>query len=280
MNFKSLSNGILAATVATSLFAQDGLERIGKPIPNGIGLQPAASEDAAVTHQLNNILLWLSVFLSLFVCVLLIIVVVKFRDTGKEPKRFSHNTPLEIAWTLIPVVILVILGVFSVPALMRQVSHPEGDVTIRVTGLQWSWDYEYPEEGVSFSSLMIRDKSLLEAYGYQQDEYLLAVDNPIVVPVGKDVIVEVTASDVIHSWKIPALAVQTDGVPGRTLVQHFRAEKEGVYFGQCSELCGKDHAYMPITLLVVSEEKYAQWLDEAKNNSNFFYEPQPQFFNM
>ncbi|MCB2132294.1 MAG: cytochrome c oxidase subunit II, partial [Rhodobacteraceae bacterium] len=134
---------------------------------------------------------------------------------------------------------------------------------IKATGNQWFWSYEYPDEGISFDSFMLGEDALAEN-GYSEDEYLLATDNAVVVPVGKTVVVNVTAADVIHSWAVPAFAVKQDGVPGRIAQLWFAAEKEGVYFGQCSELCGKDHAYMPITVKVVSEEAYAAWLARTK----------------
>jgi cytochrome c oxidase subunit 2 len=157
----------------------------------------------------------------------------------------------------------VFIGAFSLPVLFKQQVIPEGDITIKVTGYQWFWGYEYVDEGFSFDSFMLaRDE--LEEYGYSQDEYLLATDTAVVVPVGKTVVMQVTAADVIHSWTIPAFGVKQDAVPGRLAELHFTPEREGVYFGQCSELCGKDHAYMPITVKVVSQEAYDTWLENAR----------------
>lgn len=249
---------------ATVAMAEAGLD-VGKPTAGAIGLQPAVGEVALRTEALNHGLIWLSIAISLFVTVLLVIVVVRFRDTGKEPKRFSHNTPLEIAWTLIPVLILVVLAFFSVPALKAQLDHPEGEVVVRATGYQWYWSYEYPEEGVSFDSYMLQRDQLAE-YGYEDDMYLLAVDNAVVVPENTDVIVEIQGADVIHAWKIPAFAVMADAVPGRTQVQHFNVPA-GTYFGQCSELCGKLHAYMPIEVRVVTQDEYQTWLEKQKSGS-------------
>ncbi len=272
MNIMRMKSGILgamAAATASASFAQDALnnvadaERVGKPVDGGIWFPPSVGEVAEQGHALNVGLIWLSFIISIFVVVLLLIVIVRFRDTGKEPKRFSHNTPLEIAWTLIPVLVLVVLAVFSVPALRAQLSVPQADVLIKVTGLQWSWDYEYPEEGIYFNSYRLEKDELAE-YGYRDDEYLFAVDNPMVVPVGKNVVLQITSDNVIHSWKLPSLYVMKDAVPGRTEVTFFNADREGLYFGQCSELCGKDHAYMPIVVKVVSEEEYQEWLDAAK----------------
>lgn len=258
----SLAYGATAALFASSVFAQE-LERVGKPTQDGMWFQPAVGEKAQMAQALNTGLIYLCIAISLFVVVLLGIVIVKFRDTGKEPKRFTHNSMLEIAWTLVPVLVLVVLSIFSVPALLAQVTHPKADLVIKVTGNQWYWNYEYPEEGIVFDSIMLTREELAE-YGYQDDEYLLAVDNAVVVPVNANVTVQMTAMQVIHSWKIPSLYVMADAVPGRTTIQSFKADKVGMYFGQCSELCGKNHAYMPIVLKVLSEEDYAEWLKGAK----------------
>lgn len=264
--FAKLSTFLTTTTVAGMAFAQDSLgelERVGKPVPSGTSLQPAVTGVAEGAHRLNGGLNVLIIAISIFVCLLLIYVIFAFRDRGREPRRFSHNTPLEIAWTLIPVVILVVLAAYSLPQLKNQTIVPEGEVVVKVTGYQWYWSYEYPDEGIAFDSYMLEKEQLAE-YGYTDDEYLLAVDNAMVVPVGVDVRVIVTAADVIHSWKVPSFAVQTDAVPGRAAETWFNAKKEGLYFGQCSELCGKLHAYMPIAVKVVSQEAYAEWLEAAK----------------
>jgi cytochrome c oxidase subunit 2 len=159
-------------------------------------------------------------------------------------------------------VILVFIGAFSLPVLFKQQEIPEGDVYIKVTGYQWFWGYEYTDHDFGFESFMLA-KDDLEEYGYSEDEYLLATDTAVVVPVGQTVVMDVTAADVIHSWTIPAFGVKQDAVPGRIAQLWFEAEREGVYFGQCSELCGKDHAYMPITVKVVSQEAYDDWLQGA-----------------
>ena len=181
------------------------------------------------------------------------------------PARFTHNSPLEVAWTLIPVLILVFIGSFSLPELFKQqdFKQVEADITIKATGNQWFWSYEYPEEGIAFDSFMLAREDLA-ANGYDDSLYLLATDTAVVLPVGKTIVVQVTASDVIHAWKVPAFGVMQDAVPGRLAQLWFKAEKEGIYFGQCSEICGKDHAYMPITVKVVSEEAYAKWVEGAK----------------
>jgi cytochrome c oxidase subunit 2 len=198
-----------------------------------------------------------------FVGALLLYAIVRFnRRANPTAASFTHNTPIEIAWTVVPILILVFIGSFSLPELFRQQEIPEGDINIKVTGYQWYWGYEYTDHEFGFESFMLA-KEDLAANGYAEDEYLLATDTAVVVPVGKTVVMQVTGADVIHSWTIPAFGVKQDAVPGRLAELWFKAEKEGIYFGQCSELCGKDHAYMPITVKVVSEEAYQEWLDGA-----------------
>lgn len=253
----------LAAVSAMPARAQDGLEIIGAPKPGGTGFQPAATELARDLQWLDGMILVIITIITLFVCALLVIVMVRYnRKSNPNPASFTHNSPLEIAWTVVPIVILVFIGAFSLPVLFKQQEIPEADINIKVTGYQWYWGYEYTDHDFAFDSFMLaRDE--LEEYGYSQDEYLLATNTAVVVPVGKTVVMQVTAADVIHSWTIPAFGVKQDAVPGRLAELWFNAEKEGVYFGQCSELCGKDHAYMPITVKVVSEEAYEMWLNGA-----------------
>ena len=199
------------------------------------------------------------------VCLLLLYVIFRFnRRVNPNPSSFTHNSPLEVAWTIGPIVILVFIGAFSLPVLFKQQEIPDGDIYIKVTGYQWYWGYEYTDHEFGFESFLLAREDL-EDHGYSQDEYLLATDTAVVVPVGKTVVMDVTAADVIHSWTIPAFGVKQDAVPGRIAQLWFNAEKEGVYFGQCSELCGKDHAYMPITVKVVSQEAYDAWLAASKD---------------
>ncbi|SDN47947.1 cytochrome c oxidase subunit 2 [Lutimaribacter pacificus] len=252
-----------AAFTAAPAFAQEGLEIIGKPTEGGMGFQPAATELARDLQGLDGLILVIITAITLLVCVLLLYVIFRYnRRVNPSPASFTHNSPLEVAWTIGPIVILVFIGAFSLPVLFKQQEIPEGDIYIKVTGYQWYWGYEYTDHEFGFESfLLARDE--LEENGYSQDEYLLATDTAVVVPVGKTVVMDVTAADVIHSWTIPAFGVKQDAVPGRIAQLWFSAEKEGVYFGQCSELCGKDHAYMPITVKVVSQEAYDDWLQGA-----------------
>jgi len=262
-----LSAGITSMAMAGAVLAQDGitgLETVGKPLADGTGFQPAATELAVDQQWLDHMLLILCAVVAGLVVLLLLVVILRYNSRANpNPARFTHNTPLEIVWTLIPILILVTLGSFSLPILFKQQEIPVADVTIKATGNQWFWSYEYPDEGIAFDSFLLERERLAE-YGYAPDEYLLATDNAVVVPVGKTVVVQVTGADVIHSWTIPAFAVKQDAVPGRIAELWFKADREGVYFGQCSELCGKDHAYMPITVKVVSEQVYADWLARTK----------------
>jgi cytochrome c oxidase subunit 2 len=168
-----------------------------------------------------------------------------------------------VTWTVVPILILVIIGAFSLPILFNQQEMPDDpDVVIKATGLQWYWNYEYPDHEFAFDSFML-EPGQLEDYGYTQDEYRLATDTAVVVPVGATVLVQVTAADVIHSWTVPSFGVKQDGVPGRLGELWFSPVQEGIYFGQCSELCGINHAFMPITVKVVSQDAYDAWLDGA-----------------
>ena len=261
-----------ATLLGASTNAQENLELIGVPTPSGTGFQPAVTELARDLQWLDGMLLIIITAISLFVVFLLGYVIFRFnRKANPEPSSFTHNTPVEVAWTVVPIVILVFIGAFSIPVLFKQQVIPDGDINIKVTGYQWYWGYEYTDHGFGFDSMLIGDgkvltpeveEELIEA-GYSKDEFLLATDTAVVVPVDKVVVMQVTGADVIHSWTIPAFGVKQDAVPGRLGQLWFKAEKEGVYFGQCSELCGKDHAYMPITVKVVSQENYEAWLSGA-----------------
>jgi len=252
--------------IASTAWAQDvlgELPTIGKPEPRGVNFQPAATELARDQQWLDHFVLIIITVITVFVCLLLLAVILRYNSRSNPvPAKFTHNTPLEIGWTLVPVLILVTIGAFSLPALFRSQEMPaDPDVVIKAIGNQWYWSYEYPENGLSFDAIMLT-KEELAANGYAEDEYLLATDNAVVVPVGQTVLLQVTANDVIHSWTIPAFAVKQDAVPGRIAQAWFNVEQEGVYFGQCSELCGINHAYMPIVVKAVSPEVYAAWVAE------------------
>jgi cytochrome c oxidase subunit 2 len=276
-----LSLFALLAATAAPVAAQDGA--VGKPQEGGIGFQEAATKLARDIHWLDHMILIIITAIVILVCVLLAIVILRYNSRANpKPASFTHNTPVEVAWTIIPIVILVFIGAFSLPVLFDQQEIPEGEVNIKVTGNQWYWSYEYTDvEDVAFDSYMIGQPATMTsedeeagatAYiksdamvqklvdaGYNEDEFLLAVDNAVVIPVGRVVVMDVTGSDVIHSWTIPAFGVKQDAVPGRIAQLWFEAEEEGIFFGQCSELCGKDHAYMPIAVKVVSQDQYDAW---------------------
>lgn len=259
-------SGLFAAFAAAPAFAQDALgdlEIIGAPVDGKMGFQPAATVLAEDLQWLDGMLLVVCTVITLFVTGLLLWAAYRYnRKRNPEAASFTHHSPVEVAWTVIPIVILVFIGAFSLPILFKQQEIPEADITIKVTGYQWYWGYEYVDHEFAFDSFMLPREDL-EAAGYSQREYLLATDTSVVVPVGKTVVMQVTGADVIHAWTIPAFGVKQDAVPGRLAELWFAAEKEGIYFGQCSELCGKDHAYMPITVKVVSQEAYDAWLKGA-----------------
>ncbi|MCO4848957.1 MAG: cytochrome c oxidase subunit II [Yoonia sp.] len=256
---------ILAGASASAQDVTQELDIVGAPILGLTGFQPAATELARDVQWLDHWLLVLITVITLFVTGLMIWIAVRFNHkSNPSPRTFTHNSPLEVAWTIIPIVILVFVGAFSLPILFKQQEIPEADITIKVTGYQWYWGYEYVDDGVAFDSFMLAREEL-EEFGYSQNEYRLATDTSVVVPVGATIVMQLTGADVIHSWTIPAFGVKQDAVPGRLAQLWFAAEREGIYFGQCSELCGKDHAYMPITVKVVSQETYDAWLIEAKD---------------
>lgn len=251
------------AAAAGAQSALDGLEILGKPIPRGIDFQPAATELARDIQWLDGFLNIIMGAIVVFVTGLMLFVILRFnRRANPTPSKFTHNTIVEVSWTVFPILILGVIGVFSLPMLFKQQEIPIADVTIKATGYQWYWGYEYPDQEFSFDSFMLQ-RDELEDFGYSQDEYLLATDTAVVVPVGKIIVMQVTGADVIHSWAMPAFGVKQDGVPGRLAELWFSVEKEGIYFGQCSELCGKDHAYMPITVKAVSQDAYDAWLKGA-----------------
>jgi cytochrome c oxidase subunit 2 len=268
MSFKTslrgLSVGMASALMLASGAFAEGLEKIGVPVPDGTGFQPASTPVAVQAQALEHMVMWIIGAITVFVCALLLWVIVRFNaKANPTPAKFTHNTPLEVAWTLVPILVLVFIGSFSLPALFNQMEIPTPDLTIKATGNQWYWTYDYPDAGVSFDSVML-EKDKLEAAGYAKSDYLLAVDNALVVPVNKVVKVEMTGADVIHAFAVPAFGIMHSAVPGRLGETWFKATKEGIYFGQCTTLCGQGHAYMPIEVKVVSEEAYAKWVEGAK----------------
>ncbi len=239
------------------------LEVVGVPVQGGTGYMPAASPVAYDTHWVSYLVHYIMLAIVLFVILLVLFCMIRFnRRRNPTPAGFTHNTRIEVAWTLVPVLVLIVIGSFSLPVLFKQVNVPEADITIKTTGYQWFWGYEYPDYEFGFESFML-ERDELEAAGYDEGHYLMATDSAMVVPVDKTIRIQVTGADVIHSWKITSFGVHMDAVPGRLNETWFRADKEGIYFGFCSELCGLDHSFMPITVKVVSEEVYEEWLDWA-----------------
>ena len=226
-----------------------------------LGFQEAASETMRdIVNFHDKLLLPIIVAISVFVLFLMAYACIRFRASrNPNPSKRTHNVAVEVLWTLIPCFILIVIAVPSFKILYKQDTIPKADLTIKAIGYQWYWGYEYPDENIIFDSYMIEEKDLKA-----DQPRLLAVDNEVVVPVGKVVKVLITANDVLHAWALPSFGVKRDAVPGRINETWFRAEKEGTYYGQCSELCGIKHAFMPIAVKVVSEKEYQEWLSEAK----------------
>ncbi|MDE1936132.1 cytochrome c oxidase subunit II [Bradyrhizobium sp.] len=230
--------------------------KLGQPSPWEIGLQPSGSPVMDNITWFHNFLLVLITAITLFVLALLVIVIVKFNARANPvPSRTTHNTLIEVAWTLVPVLILVGIAVPSFRLLFQELDVPKADLTVKVTGKQWYWSYAYPDNGkFEFDSLLSKDKQ----------PRLLGVDNEMVVPVNKVVRVQITGADVIHSFAVPAFGIKIDAIPGRLNETWFKAEKTGMYYGQCSQLCGKDHAFMPIAVHVLTDQEFAAWVEDAK----------------
>ncbi len=252
-----------AATVATSLLATAGaaLAGVGQPSPWEIGLQDSGSPIMDDITRFNEFLFWITTGIAVFVLILLAIIIVRFNARANPtPSRATHNTPLEIIWTVVPVVILLLIAVPSFRLLFLELDVPKPDLTVKATGKQWYWSYDYPDNGnFEFDSEIVADKDLKPG-----QPRLLTVDNEMVVPVNKIVHVLVTGADVIHSFTVPSLGIRIDAIPGRINDTWFKAKHQGLYYGQCSELCGTDHAFMPIVVRVVGDDDFSKWVDAAK----------------
>ena len=246
-------------TALTTIFSTEALAN--QPKEWQLGFQNPASDGMRdIVNFHNNLLLPIIIAISVFVLFLMIYACVRFRASRNPvPSKTTHNFAIEILWTLIPCLILIIMAVPSFQILYKQDTIPKAEVTIKAVGYQWYWGYEYPDENIIFESYMIKEEDLKE-----NQPRLLTVDNEVVVPVNKVVKVLITANDVLHAWALPSFGVKRDAVPGRINETWFKAEKVGTYYGQCSELCGIQHAFMPIAVKVVSEEDYVEWLSEAK----------------
>ena len=269
-----------AASAAWAQAQETGSETIrtiGEPLPGQMGFQPAVTDIMKQTTWFHNdILMPLIVFLTLFVAVLMGYAMWRFRaKKNPEPRQFSHNTTIEVVWTVIPAIIVFVIAIISIRQVYFQDAPPadlasysgiqpeEGEVVVKAIGYRWYWEYEYPEEGISFFANMVEDEDLKPG-----EPRLLTTDNHMVIPVNTVIRIQVTADpqDVLHAWTIPAFGVKLDAVPGRLNERWFRVfpGMEGRYYGQCSELCGERHAFMPITVDVVSVEEYQAWLTEKK----------------
>jgi cytochrome c oxidase subunit II len=263
----------LAALSAVSMmpFAALAQQSGGPPVPWQIGLPESASLIMDDIITLNTWLFWLITLISVFVLGLLVYCAVKFNEKANPvPSKTTHNTTIEVVWTVVPVLILIAIVIPSFRLLKLQDDIPKTDITIKVTGKQWYWSVEYAKDagGFGFDAIMMDDKQRADAMakGAKPGDVprLLAVDNEIVLPINKAIRVQITAADVLHAFTIPAFGIKRDAVPGRLNETWFRATKEGVYYGQCSELCGTNHAFMPAAVRIVSEAKYAEWLEGAK----------------
>jgi cytochrome c oxidase subunit II len=258
----AMATTITAATVVT-LFAGAGVAfaGLGQPTPWELGLQDAATPVMADIASFHTFVLWIVTAITIFVLVLLLICIFRFNARANPtPSRTTHNTPIEVMWTIVPVIILVLIAIPSFRLLFTELDVPTPDLTVKATGKQWYWSYAYPDNGnFEFDSLIVAEKDLKPG-----DLRLLTVDNELVVPVNKVVHVLVTGADVIHSFAVPSFGIKIDAVPGRINDTWFKATMTGVFHGQCSELCGKDHSFMPITVRVVNDNDFTAWVAQAK----------------
>jgi cytochrome c oxidase subunit 2 len=240
--------------------AQAGL---GRPSEWQLGFQQSATPVMDNIITFHDFLLWIITAITLFVLILLVWVMVRFNArSNPTPSRTTHNTMIEVLWTVVPIIILLVIAVPSFKLLFLQLNVPPADVTVKATGKQWYWTYSYPDGKFEFDSLMLQDADRKKIQ--PEPPRLLAVDNDMVVPVNKVIRVLTTGADVIHAFAVPSFGIKIDAIPGRINETWFKATREGIYYGQCSELCGKDHAFMPIAVRVVSEQAYSAWLEEAQ----------------
>ena len=256
LNFRKIFCS-LAAFLTAALMTAPAFAVLGQPVPGAMNLQESASPmKARMIDFHDNLLMPIITVISLFVLALLVIVVVRFNTKSNPvPSKATHNTALEILWTLIPVVILSVMVIPSMKMLYYVDRTTESEMTLKVIGNQWYWSYEYPDNGVSFASNIVQDKDLKPG-----QPRLLETDNPVVLPVDTNIKILTAATDVIHSWAVPAFGVKMDAVPGRINETWVRIDKEGTFYGQCSQLCGQNHAYMPIEVKAVSKAAFAEWV--------------------
>ena len=257
-----LTKGVAGCAAAGAVCAGATMAHaLGRPEPWQFGFQEAASPVMARIDSFHNMLLVIITLITVFVLSLLIYVMVRFKaKRNPVPSTTSHNTLIEVLWTVVPIMILVIIAVPSFKLLYFQKVIPEAGMTIKAVGNQFYWTYEYPDhDGLTFDAVL-KDRDALEG----DEPWLLATDNRVVVPVATNIRLLITASDVIHAWAVPALGVKMDAVPGRLNESWMRVDREGVYYGQCSEFCGTNHGFMPIAVEAVSKEAFAAWLEKAR----------------
>ncbi len=263
----SLTIGLaLSSTLASAMAALPALaDEANSNLPHNwqMGMEKPASERMSEIVGLHDFLLWIIAAVTLFVFALLVWIAIRYNARSNPvPSQTTHNAVLEVAWTIIPVIILVVIAVPSFRLLYFEEIIPKPDLTIKAIGHQWYWSYEYPDNGnFTFDAQMLDDAKAAAAH----EPRLLGTDNHVVVPVGSVIRVLTTGADVIHSWTVPAMGVKMDANPGKVNQTWFRADREGIFYGQCSELCGARHAFMPIELEVVSKERFAQWVAEAQH---------------
>ena len=252
---------IMVCALLALLGAGAAMAVLGQPSPWQFGLQQSATPVMDNIIWFHDFLLYIITAIAAFVLVLLLIVMVRFNARSHPtPSRTTHNTLLEVAWTTIPIMILLVIAVPSFKLLFFQLIPPPAELTVKATGKQWYWSFSYPDNGgFEFDSAMVKEESLK-----QDQPRLLAADTEMVVPVNKNVHVLTTGADVIHSFAVPSFGIKIDAIPGRINETWFKATHEGVFYGQCSELCGRDHAFMPINVRVVSEQAFAAWIADAK----------------
>ncbi len=231
----------------------------------GLNFQKPVTEIAGIQYDLHMLILWVCVAIFIVVFGVMFYSLYAHRKSrGARPATFSHSTKAEVVWTIIPILILISMAIPSTHALIMMEDTTESDMTIKVTGYQWKWHYEYMDEGVDFFSTLSTPRAQIENVDEKGENYLLEVDNHLVLPVGKKVRLLVTANDVIHAWWVPALGAKKDAIPGFINEIWTRVDEPGTYRGQCAELCGKDHGYMPIVVDAVTEEEYQAWLASRK----------------
>ena len=252
---------IMVCALLALLGAGAAMAGLGQPSPWQFGLQQSATPVMDNIIWFHDFLLYIITAIAAFVLVLLLIVMVRFNARSHPtPSRTTHNTLLEVAWTTIPIMILLVIAVPSFKLLFFQLIPPPAELTVKATGKQWYWSFSYPDNGgFEFDSAMVKEESLK-----QDQPRLLAADTEMVVPVNKNVHVLTTGADVIHSFAVPSFGIKIDAIPGRINETWFKATREGIFYGQCSELCGRDHAFMPINVRVVSEQAFAAWVADAK----------------